>query len=267
MTPDEHAAQVAAAIDETWHSGSSEPRHDVPISAAATVCLLRPDDAESMAKAIHEQPAAAFLSTARHLWSSVLRARPGLVHLVHPMVNWMFDDPAAHLVDRFKMTVEAALDADQLALTGTKCRYDTDQLGHLLTRLKSRTALRSNAQIYTPPDLALVAAALVLDRVELGQTFCDPVVGTGGLLRAAAQVIRRHGHDPADMVWYGADIDPLAIAATAVNSVVWGLGRSVILYCGDTLSAPNWAREAFSARRDVLRIARDIEAINFLNQL
>ncbi|MEU4670499.1 hypothetical protein AB0F91_21555 [Amycolatopsis sp. NPDC023774] len=46
-----------------------------------------------------------------------------------------------------------------------------------------------------------------------------------------------------------------------------GLGPSVVLYCGDTFARPNWAREALHARHDVLRIARDIEAINFLNQL
>ncbi|MEV4604366.1 N-6 DNA methylase [Amycolatopsis sp. NPDC049253] len=189
-----------------------------------------------MATVVRDLTPSAFMPNARRAWSSVLRARPDLVHLVHPLVDWMFDDPAERLVERFKASVDAAIAAGQLTLTGTEHRYDTDLLGHLLTRLKSNTALRGNAQIYTPPDLALAAAALVIDRVEPGQSFCDPVVGTGGLLRAAAQVIRRHGHDPADMVWFGADIDRLAIAATAVNSVVWDLGPSVILYCGDTLA-------------------------------
>ncbi|MEV8612944.1 hypothetical protein AB0383_34345 [Amycolatopsis sp. NPDC051373] len=54
-----------------------------------------------------------------------------------------------------------------------------------------------------------------------------------GALRAAAEIIRRHGHKPADMVW--TDIEPVAIAAAAVNGVVWDL-----LAGSQKLRYPDW---------------------------
>ncbi|MFC4048316.1 N-6 DNA methylase [Actinomadura syzygii] len=90
------------------------------------------------------------------------------------------------------------------------------------------------------------------DPPKPGTSYYDPCVGSGGLLRAAAQYLRSIGCDPADMVWCGTDIDPIAAAAFAVNAMVWGLGPNVLVYCGNTLAEGDLPQQAAAKRRSVL---------------
>ncbi|MGW3993232.1 N-6 DNA methylase [Amycolatopsis sp. NPDC004772] len=185
--------------------------------------------------------------------------RPDLAESVYLLLGWLFADNDQALRQRIKATADAALRAGQLDLTATERRFDCDVLGPLLGALRSRTAAKVNAQMYTPGDIACALTAVALDDLEPGRSFCDDAVGTGGLLRAAAAVVRSRGLDPADMVWFGADVDDLAIAAAAVNSMIWGLGPRVFLYVGDVLAHPHWADEAR------LRRARFLEELDSLN--
>ncbi|GGM80934.1 hypothetical protein GCM10012275_59470 [Longimycelium tulufanense] len=91
-----------------------------------------------------------------------------------------------------------------------------------------------------------------------GDTVQDPAVGTGGLFRAAAQAMREQGRDPATVSWYGADIDDLAIAACAINSVLWGLGPRVVLCVANTLAEGDWASRAEAQRTEILQLAETI---------
>ena len=66
----------------------------------------------------------------------------------------------------------------------------------------------------------------------------------------------RVGSNPG--TWYGADIDDLAIAACAVNSLLWRLGPRMVLCVANTLTEGDWARRAEAQRGEVLQLAATI---------
>ncbi|GAA5152950.1 hypothetical protein GCM10023214_05400 [Amycolatopsis dongchuanensis] len=83
------------------------------------------------------------------LWGSEI-SRADLVHLVYPLMGWLFD--ADEPVEAAAKSVgDAALAAGQLDVTGTLERFDVDLLGIVLTTLKAGGAAKTRAQIYTRP--------------------------------------------------------------------------------------------------------------------
>jgi len=80
-------------------------------------------------------------------------------------------------------------------------------------------------------------------------SIAEPAAGTGGMLRAAAQVIREAGHDPAEMLWVANDIAPLPVACMAVNCHVWGLGHGVVLGTANSLAEPDWYGREWDRQR------------------
>jgi hypothetical protein len=269
VNAERHAHKIAAAVDVAWHRGLSRAgRPEVPLGVVATMAIagLIARPRSGLDGRLRSLSPEEFLSTARHVWSVTLKLRPDLVHLVCPLMGWLFECQDHGTVVRAKDVADAALDAGQLRLTATERRFDADLLGPVLGSLKARTATTANAQIYTPGDVAVALAALAVDEPEPGHSFCDDAVGTGGLLRVAAQVVRAGGADPAAMIWYGADLDELAVAACAVNSLIWGLGPRIVLYVGDTLANADWPDRALQRRASALRTFSDLEKIAKLLQ-
>jgi len=82
----------------------------------------------------------------------------------------------------------------------------------------------------------------------------DDCAGTGAFLRAAAQVLRERGIDPQAMHWYAVDIDPVAVAALAVNAALWELGPHVVLGRADILTEPEWPARAHAEQARALRL-------------
>lgn len=256
--PGQHAAAIAQAVDESWNKSNHSGRRDVALSVVAGLSLVgqRDSDGPDLGEELRSQTPEGFTATLREIYTTLINARPDLMHLVYPLMEWMFNDPDAALQSAAKRTADAALRQGQLDLTGTDNRYDTDLLGIVLTMLKSHSAGKANAQIYTPTALADMMARMTPP--EEGSSVCDPAVGTGGLLRAAAQAMREQGRDPATVAWYGADIDDLAVAAAAVNSVVWGLGPRILLCVANTLAEGDWPHRAEAQRAEVVQLAETI---------
>ncbi len=81
---------------------------------------------------------------------------------------------------------------------------------------------------YTPSSVAERLVGLATRGVDLAPprrpTVCDPAVGGGVFLLAAARRLEAHGHDRAtvvaDLVW-GTDIDPEAVAVTRATLEGW----------------------------------------------
>jgi hypothetical protein len=69
------------------------------------------------------------------------------------------------------------------------------------------------------------------------------------MLRAAARELRRAGKNPHDFWWYGCDVDPVVVAALAVNVHVWDLGPRVLLGCANSLKEPDWQVRAAEEQR------------------
>jgi len=268
-----HALTLAVEVASAWHRSGGSDRPEVPLGIVATIAAagLLAGRADDMATGMLSASPEDFVDIARTVWAATSSRRPDLAPSVYPLLGWLFADNDQALQQRIKDAADAALRAGQLELTATERRFDCDVLGPLLGALRSRTATKVNAQMYTPGDIACALTAVALGDLKPGQSFCDVAVGTGGLFRAAACVVRNRGLDPADMSWFGADVDELAIAAAAVNGLIWGLGPNVFLYAGDVLARPHWADEACLGRarflEEVNRLNSGVKLLDFLKKL
>lgn len=256
--PAQHAVAIAQAVDTAWNKSNHSGRRDVALSVVAALTLIdqRDPHGHDHAEQLRAQSAEDFAGTVREIYTAVINTRPDLTHLVFPLMQWVFDDPQPAVQQAAKHVANAALKEGQLALTGTTHRYDADVLGLVLTMLKSESAGKANAQIYTPGPVA--GAMARMSPPEEHSSVCDPAVGTGGLLRAAAEAMREHDRDPATVAWWGADVDELAVAACAVNALSWQLGPRVVLCVANTLAEGDWARRAEAQRAEMLQLSRTI---------
>ncbi|MGW4524987.1 N-6 DNA methylase [Amycolatopsis sp. NPDC004378] len=254
-----HALKIAVEVAQAWHKGGGPDRPEVPLGVVATLALtgLATRRKADVADWVRGRSPAEFLGLARWVWRAVLVQRPDVLRMAAPIVGWLHGE-GEQLAGRIKRTADAALAAGQLELTGGDRRFDADLLGPVLGALRSQAATKVDAQMYTPGDVALALTSVMLGDVKPGQVFVDDTVGTGGLFRAAAQVIRNCGLDPAALTWYGADVDELAVAAAAVNSVIWQLGPNVVLYVGDPLAEPDWSA---AATQQKVQFQREVHAL------
>ncbi|MBA8823818.1 hypothetical protein FHX42_001147 [Saccharopolyspora lacisalsi] len=265
------AVAIGEAVDAAWHRAHSAGRLDVPLSVVAALALLRqhdsngPDPAEQLRGLTTDD----FFGLVRQVWTEVANARPDLVTALYPLIAWCFDEPDRQVRAAAHATATAAMKAGQLEVTGTDARHEVDVLGVVLALLKSRSAKGARGQFYTPAPLVEAAARFLTP--DEGQTVSDPAVGTGGLFRAVAGALRATGRDPTTVTWAGCDVDELAVAAAAVNSLLWNLGPRVLLYAGDVLAEPDWIAHARAQRAEILHLTdtvrRDKQLLIALDRL
>lgn len=106
--------------------------------------------------------------------------------------------------------------------------------GLVLEDLQSPVTRRQAGVHHTPPPIAGRLVAVVLEPgIGHGRTampaVCDPAVGGGVFLLAAARALRRAGIDPGCILQglFGADLDPLAAATTRAALRCWAFGEGV----------------------------------------
>jgi len=255
------APKIAEAVDQAWHRcpPALSSRIEVPVSVVAALSLVQPTDPENAAMIgdyLRALPPPVFAETLRELWRLYVNLRPDLVPRLYPLFSWLFaDDLPDDLLRAAQDTAHAALATGQLQVTGTDARYEVDLLGAVLTELRSDSARKGHAQVYTPADVARLIAEML--GVAEGETVHEPAAGTGGMLRAAAQAMRAAGRDPATVGWVAVDIDELAIACLAVNVHLWNLGTNVLLGVGNSLTG-DWTTRAEAERRECLELAQTI---------
>lgn len=121
-------------------------------------------------------------------------------------------------------------------------------LGWLHEAMLDPTGRRRSGSFYTPADVA----AGVIDLVETAgggapATVCDPALGGGVFLLAAARALHRDGRTRREVVTdhlWGADVDPLAVRVARDSLRLWvaeddgrALGRRIEprVVAGDTL--------------------------------
>lgn len=264
------AHKIATAVEFAWHRTYGIGRIDIPVSVVATLAALPEKDSceHYVSESVLSWDADTFHDFARHTWSSVIRHRTEITHLLHPMVAWIFDDPDRDVRDHALAVAQAALRAGQPHLTGTERRFDVDLLGTALTVLRPKSALKARGQFYTPRSVAKLLAGM--SDIQEHSNVTDPMMGTGGMFRAAAEVLREQGRDPRTIRWIGCDVDSLAVACATVNSMIWNLGTDIVFHAGDTLE-PGWREVALARREELRRLAadlrRDQKMIAFLRSL
>jgi hypothetical protein len=258
--PDQHALQLAEAVDQTWHGHHGHGDIAIPLSTVAALALLTPPYAERHAVACEwmDHSVEEFAKRIRGLWNWVIVTRPDLANAVWPLMSvWQGERELSESELRCaKHVADAVLSRDLISLTGTQMKLEVDLLGAVLTVLRSPSAWQSRGQYYTPASIADMMASIL--GVAEGESVNDPSCGTGGMLRAAAQAMRGAGRDPHQATWVGTDIDQLATAACAVNAIIWDLGPRVLIACGDTLKWDGFFEEAVAARNEMIRLSRQL---------
>lgn len=264
------AHKIATAVESAWHRTYGTGRLDIPVSVVATLAALPEKDScgHNVSESVLSWDADTFHDFARHTWSSVIRHRAEITHLLHPMIAWIFDDPDRDVRGHALAVAQAALRAGQPHLTGTDLRFDVDLLGTVLTVLRPKSVLKARGQFYTPGSVAKLLAGMS-DIQEHGNVT-DPMMGTGGMFRAAAEVMRERDRDPRTIRWIGCDVDSLAVACATVNSMIWNLGTDIVFRTGNTLE-PGWPEVALAQREELRRLGRDLErdrmVLSFLRSL
>lgn len=263
-----HVLKLAERVDEKWHAWHGHGDLEVPVSVVAALSMVDPPvhERNAVAGELIGLTPEAFADTVRRLWRRFMQSRPDLVNRAWPLIEpWLGER---------EMTPETARDAhavaievlrtDLFALTD-ETRWEVDLLGTVLTLVRTKSALQSRGQYYTPPEVTTLMARL-LAPPSPGESVNDPACGSGGMFRAAAQAMRGAGHDPATASWEGNDLDHLAVACCAINAVLWELGTNVLLGVGDTLAA-DWRTRAIAERNEPIILMRQLSAIRSFLQL
>ncbi|GAB3726710.1 N-6 DNA methylase [Nocardiopsis nanhaiensis] len=256
--PHGRAHAIAEAVDQARHRTHGTGHPDIALSTVAALALLAPTPAE---RAPAVQTVTGWNTDqvghfVRRQWVHLLRTRPDLANPLAPFtLAWLGRAPMPEQAQHAAGEVaRAAVRTGLFELTGhTETRRCVDLLGVVLTVLKSRTAATATGSFYTPTGVADLKAALSLPCDV--RSVHEPSLGTGGLWRAMAQLMRERGQDPARVEWVGIDIDPLAIASAAVNAVLWDLGPRVVLGVGDILTS-DALRTAYAQRAETTDLAR-----------
>jgi len=257
--------KVAEAAEYAWNGVGGGSDVGVCVGVIAAIALLGkrdnegPDPAERILGSSDEE-IAQMLS---EVWCMFTIARPELAFRCGPFGEWLNADPLDRsLLAGAGALARASVKAGLLELTlDLDALREVDLLGHLYTHMQSPSARQARGEFYTPPALAEVMARISFPGVAPGSSICDPTAGTGGLLRAAAQMLRAEGKDPHEFRWYGCDISAVAVAGLAVNAHIWGLGPQVVIGCANTLVEPAWEVRALREQRTTIEAQRSRAAI------
>ncbi len=255
--------RIAERVADAWHShhGGGDIAIPVGVVAALSMFSQRDRNGQDVAAQFLALDADELLNVLRDLWSCMWVQAPYLIGTAaRPLHWWLYEErkPERYVVKAVQAVAHAALKAGLLAITGYRepeMRTDDDVLGLVLTLLRSKGAMSGLGQYFTPGPVCEVMARFVLgngDDLRAGMWIGEPAAGTGGMLRAAAVVLRDLGHNPANFGWGLSELDPIAAACAAVNSITWGLGPNVLIHVGNTLAADDWMALAFKQRTDAL---------------
>jgi len=248
--------RVAEAADRAWHGAGAGTDEGVCVGVIAALSLLGRADPEGpdprdQILALGDEEVAQLLG---EVWAMFTISRPELAFRCGPFGEWLnAEEPDGHLLAGAGAVARAAVKSGLLELTlDLDVARQVDLLGCVYTMMRSHRAKAARGEFYTPPAVAELMAQMSALDLEPGKSFCDPAAGTGGLLRGAAAALRADGRDPADYVWFGCDISPVAVAGLAVNAHIWGLGRQVVIGCANSLAEFDWGARALREQREAV---------------
>lgn len=121
---------------------------------------------------------------------------------------------------------------------------DPALVGQAAGALLDEEARRRSGAVYTPTAVADVLVAWALDASPCAHpVVCDPAVGGGAFLLAAAEALTRAGFDRTAAVGLlaGIDVDPVAAAAAQAVLALWSGGTAVpLVVVADALAPGRW---------------------------
>ncbi|MFC5148967.1 N-6 DNA methylase [Streptomyces aureoversilis] len=232
--PQEHSRQVCDLVAAFWPSGAAV---EVPLGTAATVALLPLADSQApvLARTIAELPPGGLIELMRATWAELWVRHPYLTECAGLLYRWLgtaSDETAQQVTELTHLLLRAGL----VEHGADPRRYlKADLLGRLLQQLTARGEKGRRGAFHTP-DFVCDFMSEILSGLSEGESTGELAAGSGAMWRAAAAQLRWEGKDPAEFPWVGVEIDPLAAATLAANSLLWRLGDDVLIACADGLS-------------------------------
>ncbi|MDY0811404.1 N-6 DNA methylase [Kitasatospora purpeofusca] len=261
-SPHAAARRTAEAVVDAWHRNHGGSRMEIPVGVVAALSLwpLKGDDAHLQTDWILGLDTKDLLQLMRECWAYWWLRRPDLANRALPICTWMEEALSDHELSCVKAVAHAAITNSLLELTGSSMDpYDLaecDLMSWTITGLRSHGAREGLGEYHTPPEVCELMARMELgdcSQVGPGFSICDPAAGTGGMVRAAAQLMREHQVDPRTCRWHLADIDPIAAAGAATNMILWDLGPHTTVWCGDTLAQADTERRALEEKAAIFK--------------
>ncbi|WP_435060149.1 N-6 DNA methylase [Streptomyces sp. bgisy060] len=259
------------AVADAWYAAGGS-RLDIPAGVVAALALWPQKSpgaaaADTIAAYIAAQPPRVLVrglaDSANYYWG----LRPDLWTTARPLFDWTTEDLHDTHLAGVCAVARAALRHGVLRHTGDTDpaeRSRADLMSWVITSLRHHHSRRSLGEYHTPPDIAdLIATVLADDGTgrrphQPGEWMLEPTAGTGGMFRSAAQDMRRGGENPAERGWLMLELDPLAAAGAAVNTLVWELGPRAFVGCGDVLAQPDLAEDTLARAHGLARHRDDV---------
>lgn len=250
------AGRIAEQAAETWYSRHGSDRPEIPLSVIAALAISGKNAGPAARRRwwVASADDVDVVLSLQHTWARFWVTRPDLACHTGPLTGWLLGrQPLPPVLARAAPAVARAVvraGLPELTAGAGAHLHDVDLLGTVYQRLRPGRARQARGEFYTPAGPSELLASVLLGgdpaALQPGQQFCEPAAGTGGLLRAAAEQLRRHGTSPAACTWAANDVSPVTAAALAVNCYLWDLGPHVVIGCADTITDPLWPQEAAS---------------------
>ncbi|GLX22592.1 N-6 DNA methylase [Streptomyces lavendulae] len=258
---------LGEAVAEAWHAAGGS-RLDIPAGVVAALALwprksAGAEAADMIAAYIAAQPPRVLVRGLADSANYYYRLRPDLWTTARPLFDWTREDLHSTHLAGVRAVALAALRHGVLQHTGDTDpteRSRIDLMSWVITSLRHHHSRRSLGEYHTPPDVSDLIATVLDDEGsagtrphQRGEWALEPAAGTGGLFRSAAQNLRSHGENPAERGWVMLELDPLAAAGAAVNTLIWELGPHAFVGCGDVLAQPDLAEDTLAQARALAR--------------
>lgn len=256
----QQARRIAEKITDAWYQNHGGGYSEIPVGVAAALAIASTPppgktgpDMQPGVEDILTGTDEAISRTLALIWSSFWLSRPDLGRLTMPFRQWLdtdhVDPGTAHAAAQ---VARAAARAGLLDMGQHGMMQGADLLGTVYLYMKADADRQARGEFYTPPEVCRMMAEVQLAEVDLqpGAKIAEPAAGTGGMIRAAAEVLRNRGQEPADYWWVANDIGPVSVAGLAVNCHLWGLGHRAVIGVANTLTEPEWYVEAWEIQQD-----------------
>lgn len=227
--PERLADQLSRAVSD---SGSSE-RLLIPLTVLglAVTLLGTPDE-------LH-QPMWTHFAEAPEGWDSMeqmikmtISCHDWLADHLHPLTSWMHRaSERERAATQACWKVVAGID---VYLTLKQPMVDGDLLGVMYQCMSSKSAKQAKGAFYTPMSLSRMIA--MMSDIQEGTSVNDPCCGSGGMMVAAAQVMREKGLRPETVHWVANDLDKVAVALAGLNFAAHGMGPNITLTSRNALA-------------------------------
>ncbi|MER5223857.1 N-6 DNA methylase [Streptomyces flaveus] len=251
--PYQHASKLAENVITAWFSNYGGGRMDIPLGTVAALSFFRePLIADWL---LTLQPPD-FVPLLKEIWGVQWWFRPDLIETARPLIDWIHEEPDEYQLKAVRAVAHTAVNTGLFDITAQDDPYvrsSADILSPLLTGLRHKSDKKWRGEYHTPPCVTDLMARILV-HADHGPSIREPAVGSGGMLRSAAQALREQNLNPHDYAWFGNDIDHLATACAAVNAIIWDLGPKTVIWRGDSLATDDAGlTDALKERAAIIR--------------